>query len=206
MRLIFVGPQGSGKGTQAKIVSERIGFPHVSTGDLLRNAEGELKERIDEVINSGRLVDDDLMLEILKATVVSPYASGGFILDGFPRNLKQVKMLDGITKIDKVVEISISDGEAVKRISGRRTCKGCGAIFNVNTSPKPMEEDKCDKCGGELFQRDDDNAVSVQNRLEIYHKDTEPILKKYKKKLIKIKGEQDIDKVTLDILKALGSD
>jgi len=201
MKLIFIGPQGSGKGTQAKIISEKIGFPHISTGDLLRNIKGELKEEINSYINQGNLIPDELMLRILKETINSPYCEAGFILDGFPRNLEQAKELEKITQIDKFIEISISDEEAVKRISGRRNCKQCGKIYNLNTSPKPEQENMCDDCKIELTQRDDDTEEAVKKRLEIYHNDTEPILKEYPS--IKINGKQDIKQVTQDILEKL---
>lgn len=202
MKLIFVGPQGSGKGTQAKIISEKIGFPHISTGDLLRNVKGALKEKVDEVINAGNLVDDELMLEVLKESITSDYALG-FILDGFPRNLKQAEMLDEIIDIDKVILIDISDEEAIKRISGRRNCNKCGKIYNVNKVPKPKNDNICDDCKEELFQREDDTEIAVKKRLEIYHNDTKPVLKHYNNNVVKIDGEQEINKVTEDILKSL---
>jgi len=201
MKLVFIGPQGSGKGTQAKIISEKIGFPHISTGDLLRNIQGPLKKEVDNHMNQGTLVPDELMLKILKETINSPYCEAGFILDGFPRNIEQAKELEKITPIDKFIEISISDEEAIKRISGRRNCKQCGKIYNINTSPKPQEENKCDDCKIELTQRSDDTEEAVKKRLNVYHNDTEPILKEYPS--IKINGEQDIKQVTQDILEKL---
>ncbi len=195
MKLIFIGPQGSGKGTQAKIISSKLGIDPISTGDLLRNVEGDLKERVDEYVNKGLLIPDDLMLDILKQRLFND-----FILDGFPRNLKQAEMLDSIVNIDKVVEISISDEEAVKRLAGRRTCKKCGAIFNIYTNPP--KEDICDKCGGGLIKREDDNDEAIKKRLEVYHSETEKVLKRYD--VLKINGEQDIEKVTSDILDGLG--
>lgn len=194
MNLIFVGPQGSGKGTQAKIISEKLNLDHISTGDLLRNIEGDIKKKVDKYVNKGLLIPDDLMLEILKKQL-----SENFILDGFPRNLKQAEMLSSIIDIDKVVEIFISDKEAIKRLSGRRTCKKCGAIYNIYTNPP--KKDVCDKCGGELIKRKDDNEEAIKKRLEIYHSETEPILEKYP--VLKINGEQEIEKVTKDILKGL---
>jgi adenylate kinase len=201
MKLVFIGPQGSGKGTQAKIISEKIGFPHISTGDLLRNIQGDLKQEVDNHMNQGVLVPDELMLRILKETINSPYCEAGFILDGFPRNIEQAKELEKITSIDKFIEISISDEEAIKRISGRRNCNQCGKIYNINTSPKPEQENECDACKTPLTQRPDDTEDAVKKRLNVYHNDTEPILKEYPS--IKIKGEQDIKDVTRDILEKL---
>ena len=202
MKLIFVGPQGSGKGTQAKLSAGKLGVAHISTGDLLRNASGVLKKKIDEIINLGKLVPDELMLEILKERMNKEDAKKGLILDGFPRNLKQARELDKIVKIFKVIEIHISDKESVKRLSGRWNCRNCGAIYNVNTFPKPKIEGKCDKCSGDLYQREDDKEEAIKKRLRIYHEETEPILKHYTS--IKIDGARAIEKVSEEILEALG--
>ena len=194
MRLIFIGAQASGKGTQAKIISEKLGLKHISTGDLLRSATGKLKEEIDSYINEGNLVPDELIFRLLKAKIVG---LNGFILDGFPRNLEQAEMLEKITKIDKIIDIEISDATAIKRISGRRNCPKCGKIYNVYTNPKPKKENICDDCGTKLFQRVDDTVEAAKKRLEIYHKETEPILKKYSS--VKINGEMEIEEVTREI-------
>jgi len=201
MKLIFVGPQGSGKGTQAKKISEELMLVHISTGDLLRDAEGELKEKVEECINQGKLVSDELIVKILKERLSEKDCEKGFILDGFPRNLAQAEELEKITTIDKVIEILISDEESVRRLSGRLNCKDCGALFNSVTD-KPQEEGKCDKCGSELYQRDDDEEDAIRERLKIYHSETEPILEKYDS--VKIDGEQSIEKVNQDILDVLG--
>ncbi len=201
MRLVLIGPQGSGKGTQAKIISKKLKIPHISTGDLLRNLRGELKQKVDRYVNRGELIPDELMIEILKDRISKPDCKKGFLLDGFPRNLRQAKELNKLVEIDKVFEISIPDEEAIRRISGRRNCENCGEIYNINTSPKPKQDGICDKCGGRLYQREDDNEKAVKKRLEIYHKETEPVLKYYN--TIKINGKQDIEKVTDDILKEL---
>ncbi len=202
MKLIFVGPQGCGKGTQAKVVCEKLNLCHISTGDLLRAVEGDLKIEIKSCTDEGNLVPDELIVRILKERILQDDCENGFILDGFPRNVAQAEELDKIMKIDKVIEIAISDDESVRRISGRRNCPGCGIIWNVNTSPKPIYDSKCDKCGAELVQRIDDNEESLRKRLEIYHRDTEPILERYDS--VKVDGEQDINKVSEDILVALG--
>jgi adenylate kinase len=201
MKLIFVGAQASGKGTQAKIISQNLKIAHISTGDLLRNSSGQLKKELDESMNSGKLVPDELMLRILKERLSRSDCKSGFILDGFPRNMEQAKALDKITKIDKVIEIEISDKEAINRLVGRRNCPQCGKIYNINTAPKPAHDNLCDDCSVQLNQRADDALDAIKKRLETYHNETEPILKHYKS--IKVNGEQDIDSVTKDILNAL---
>ncbi|MGV8152482.1 MAG: adenylate kinase family protein [Candidatus Nanoarchaeia archaeon] len=201
MKLVFLGVQGSGKGTQAKILSEKLKIPHISTGDLLRNAKGELKQEIDSYINKGALVPDELMLKILKQRLEEDDCKNGFILDGFPRNIKQAEELSKITNIQNAFNIEISDEEAIKRLSGRRNCKNCGAIYNINTNPIPKKEGICDKCSSTLYQRADDNEEAIKKRLAIYHQDTKPIIKFYN--TVKVNGEQDIAKVSEDIAKAI---
>ena len=201
MNIIFVGPQGSGKGTQAEIISEKLKIAHISTGDLLRNVTGDLKDEVRSYIDKGNLIPDDLMLKILNKRVSEEGCRNGFILDGYPRNLAQAKTLDTMIDIDKVIEIHITDEESVRRISGRRICKKCGKIYNVNSSPKPKVEGVCDVDGSELYQREDDNEEALRKRLKIYHEETEPILKHYDS--IRIDGNQDIERVTKEILEVL---
>jgi len=200
--IIFIGPQGSGKGTQAKIISEELNIPHISTGDLFRMLEGALREEVDSYVNKGQLVPDELTVKILKERITKPDCTNGFILDGFPRNLNQAKLLDKITKIDKVIEITLTDELAVKRISSRWSCKKCGAVYNSITNP-PKIKGVCDKCQGELYRRADDNPDAIKKRLETYHQETEPILKKYKKVLVSVDGNQEIDKISEQILEKL---
>lgn len=202
MRLIFVGPQGSGKGTQAKMIANRLGICHISTGDLLRETKGELGEEVEKFVNKGELVPDDLMVRILKEKLKSEECKKGFILDGFPRTASQVEELKKITHIDKVVEIVISDRESVRRICGRRNCPKCGAIYNVNTAPKPKVEGICDKCGSKLITRKDDNGKALRERLRVYHGETEGVLRKYP--FMRINGEQSIGRVEEDILEGIG--
>jgi len=204
MKLIFVGPQGSGKGTQGKIVAEEEGLCHISTGDLLRDAKGKLGEEVRGYIDKGLFVSDELILKILEERLKQPDCEKGVILDGYPRNIAQANKLDEIMKIDYVLEINISDDESVRRILGRAICKPCGINYNLVTQPKPKNPEVCDICNGKLYKRVDDNEDALRKRLEIYHKDTEPILKHYKS--IKINGQQDIGKVTEDILKELGNE
>jgi len=202
LNLLFVGIQGSGKGTMAKIMSAKFGLCHISTGDLLRNASGELKKEIDEHMNSGKLVPDELMLKVLKEKLDKPECSVGVILDGFPRNLKQAEELDKIMKVDNVINIELSDETAIKRMNGRWNCRKCGIPYNVVTEPKPKVEGVCDVCGLELYQRADDiDDEAINKRLETYKQETMPILKHYNS--IKINGEQSIEKEAEDIEKAI---
>ena len=193
--------QASGKGTQAKIISEKLGLVHISTGDLLRGAEGELKNEVDKYIQEGLLVPDELMLRILNERLSQEDAKKGFILDGFPRNISQARELKKLVDIDNVIEIAISDEEAIRRLSGRVNCPKCGALYNLITAPKPEKEGICDKCESELYKRKDDNEESIRKRLEIYHNETEPILNEYP--FIKVDGSKSIDEVAQEILSKL---
>jgi adenylate kinase len=195
MIILMFGPQGCGKGTQAKILSERLKIPHISTGDLFRSLEGELKRKVAEIINDGNLVPDELTLEILKERISKEDCKNGFILDGFPRNLNQAKELEKITSIDKALEISIPDEESVKRISGRRVCPNCKVGFNILTSPKPKVDGVCDFCEAKLVVRADDTEESVKKRLETYHRETEPVLEFYGKKVSRIDGIGTIEEI-----------
>jgi adenylate kinase len=204
MIILFVGPQASGKGTQAKIVAEKKGFAHVSTGDLLRNARGDLKKLADNYIKEGKLVPSNIMISILKERLKKSDCELGVILDGFPRTLNQAEDLEKIAEIDKVFEISISDDTAKKRLMGRWNCKQCGKSYNLVTQPRPKEDKLCDVCNIPLFQRDDDkDENAIDERLRIYHFDTEPILKRYGNKVIRIDGERSIGEITEDILENL---
>ncbi|MBU3913130.1 MAG: nucleoside monophosphate kinase [Nanoarchaeota archaeon] len=205
LRLVFIGVQGSGKGTQAKVISQKLGIAHICSGDLLRQTEGELKKEVDSYINSGKLVPDELMLRILKERLGREDCQMGFILDGFPRNIEQAKELDKIVKTQgflDVINIDISDEEARKRMIGRWNCKKCGTAYNIVTEPKPSKEGVCDKCNLPLYQRKDDSSEeAVSKRIETYHSETTPVIKHYN--TVKINGEQSIDEVSEDILKAI---
>lgn len=200
--IVFIGPQGSGKGTLAKIISEKLKIPHIPTGELLRNMQGKLKEEIDSYANKGSLAPDELVIKILKERIKKADCKNGFILDGFPRNLAQAKILKTITKINKVIEIYIPDSLAIERISNRISCKKCGAIYNLVTNP-PEKENTCNKCQERLYRRADDDQEAVKRRLEIYHRETEPILNEYKDILIRVNGDQKIDKLEKEILEKL---
>lgn len=200
MNLIFVGPQGSGKGTQARKIAAKFGLCHISTGDLLRHVEGELKFEVDLAMSEGDLVSDELIIRILKERLMGEDCRSGFILDGFPRDVLQAKELKKIVGIDRVVEIAISDDESVRRIDGRRSCEKCNVIFNVNSNPSKVEG-VCDKCGGGIVKRKDDNEVALRERLRVYHKETEKVLDMFD--VVRVDGEQSIDKVFSDIVQIL---
>ncbi|MBU0907668.1 MAG: nucleoside monophosphate kinase [Nanoarchaeota archaeon] len=200
MKLLLIGPQGCGKGTQAKLLSEKLGIPHISTGDLLRNATGNLRRDIDSYIVAGNLYPDEKMLGLLRRRLDEPDCRKGYILDGFPRNLKQAEMLDRITKVDKAVEIHISDDEAVRRLSGRVACVDCKTGFNYATMP-PKTYGVCDACGGKLVQREDDKEDAIRKRLEIYHRDTEPVLRHYN--ATRVDGSGSVEVVNKEIMQNL---
>jgi adenylate kinase len=181
MKLSMFGPPGAGKGTIAKMLVSKFSIPQLSTGDLLRAAvkdQTELGKQAKTFMDKGELVPDEVVIGLIKERIENEQ---GYILDGFPRTLPQAEALDKIVQLDKVINLAVSDDIIVKRLSNRRTCKQCGAIFNIITVP-PKEEGKCDKCSGELFQRDDDQEVSIRNRLEVYKNQTEPLIGFYKEK------------------------
>lgn len=195
--VILLGPPGSGKGTQAKQLTQLTGAPHISTGDLFReniNKNTPLGQKAKEFMDAGKLVPNELVLEILFDRVSQPDCAKGYILDGFPRTIPQAEALDkhlGKT-VPKVINLEVSDEEVVKRISGRLSCTNCGNIQNKYYSP-PKVEGVCDKCGGNLTQRADDKPEVVRERLRVYTEQTAPLIKYYadKKVLITLDGEQD---------------
>ena len=199
-KLIFMGPQGCGKGTQAKMVAEKLGLQHISTGDLLRNATGELGKKVAAVMESGQLVSDELIAELLQAELQSEKCQNGFILDGFPRNVAQAKLLKDITAIDKVIEISISDQASIDRVTQRVSCKQCGGTFNLKFNP-PNQEMTCDHCSSPLTKRADDTEEALRKRLAIYHAETAAVVQEYN--VVKINGEKSIGEVHTEILRAI---
>jgi adenylate kinase len=183
MNIVIFGPQGSGKGTQAQTLSEKLNVPSITMGDLFRNEVGlksAIGQKIEDLINQGKLVEDDLTIEVLKNRLSRTDCQSGFILDGFPRNLDQAAALDKITAVDKALEIWISDEESIKRISGRRSCPQCGAVYHLITNPSTTDE-VCDKCQTKLIIRDDDKEEVIGKRLEQYHRQTEPLIDYYQK-------------------------
>lgn len=190
MKLIFIGPPGSGKGTQAIRLASRLGIPHISTGDMLREAiaEGtELGKKAAPVIASGGLVPDDLMVGIIKDRLAKADAAKGFILDGYPRTVVQAEKLEKLVGNGKggvrVVQLLVPDDVLVKRIALRRSCPQCGAVYHLESAP-PAKANVCDKCGAALVARPDDNETSVRKRLEAFHKQTLPVATFYRKKSV----------------------
>ena len=203
MKVVLIGPQGSGKGTQAAMLSKKFNIPHIGTGDMLRNAPADVKKRIKKYIIKGELVPDELMLFILQERLQWDDCKNGFVLDSYPRDIKQAKDLKGLAEIDKVIELQISDKESTNRVLARMSCYKCGSTFNTITKPA-HKKGVCDVCGSALYKRVDDNLETAQHRLEVYHKVTEPLIKFYPAhKVIHIDGEQPIKKVSQDILKTL---
>ena len=207
MKLIFYGPPGAGKGTQAKLVADHFNLKHISTGAIFRKHIGEGSELgilAASYIDKGHLVPNDVTLKILKTALDE--AKDGFLLDGYPRNLDQSKSLSEITDIDKVINIDITDEEAIKRQTGRRTCKKCGAMFNNNIPfLNPKVEGICDHCESELEIRSDAEPEIVKERLRVYHEQSAPALSYYEEqdKLVNINGDQAIDAIFEEIKSAL---
>lgn len=204
MKIIIIGPQGSGKGTQASMISGKYNIPHISTGNILRSEmdrQTKIGKDAQSYVNEGKLVPDDIIIEIIKKRLSANDCKKGFIIDGFPRNIEQAQKLGYITAIDYLLDIHVSDEEAIRRISGRRSCI-CGEVYHLFYK-KPKFSDYCDKCGKKLFQRDDDNSENIKNRLKIYHSETERITGFYHGRHLRINGEQPIKEVFDDIVKAL---
>lgn len=181
MKLVLLGPPGSGKGTQAKLIVKDFNIPQISTGDLLRAAikkSTELGLKAKKFMNTGKLVPDDIVLQLLKERLNQDDCIRGFILDGYPRNLSQAQDLKMITNIDFVINIEVNYGLLIERITGRRTCKQCGAIYHIKYSPS-KKEGICDKCSGRLFQREDDVEETVKKRIATYEHETKPLIEFY---------------------------
>ena len=181
---IFLGPPGAGKGSLAVKVAEDYKIPHISTGDIFRaniKAQTPLGVKVKAIIDSGALVSDELTFELVKDRIAQDDCKNGYILDGFPRTIPQAEMLESLVSDIKVVNFEIQDEIVIRRLSTRRTCKACGANFNVLTLP-PKVEGVCDKCNVELYQRDDDKQESIMNRMDVYREQTEPLINFYKEK------------------------
>ncbi len=181
---IFLGPPGAGKGSLAVKVAEDYKIPHISTGDIFRaniKAQTPLGVKVKAIIDSGSLVSDELTFELVKDRLAQDDCKNGYILDGFPRTIPQAEMLEKLVNDVKVVNFEIKDEIVIRRLSTRRVCKACGANFNVLTLP-PKVEGVCDKCGGELYQRDDDKQESILHRMDVYREQTEPLINFYKEK------------------------
>ncbi len=209
MNLILVGPPGAGKGTQGEILSKKLGIDTISTGAMLRAAiknGTEVGKLAKSYIDEGKLVPDEVMIRLVKERLSEPDCANGFILDGFPRTTAQAEALsESGVKIDKVLSIELADDVIVERLSARRECSKCAAPYHMVFN-RPKVEGICDKCGGELIRRADDNPETIKNRLKVYHEQTEPIKEYYDKLglLVKAYGQEEITDTTKEVFKALG--
>jgi len=207
LNLIIFGPQGAGKGTQAQLLAREFNLEWIETGRLLREEAGDrtkLGEKIGRLQNQGVLVPDQIVIQIIKEKIKKVPKNKGIILDGYPRNIRQLESLEKILRETnrakyKAIFVNVSKEVTLKRLSGRKTCSKCGKIFSKTTSGI------CDACGGKLIVREDDRPEAIEKRLEVYHKETEPMLRFYRKKgvLVEVNGEGPIEKVYQDILKNL---
>jgi adenylate kinase len=208
------GPPGAGKGTQAKFLSDKFGIPQISTGDILREAVKKgtpLGVQAQSFMNKGVLVPDEVVIGLIEERIKDKDCAGGFVLDGFPRTIAQAEALDKLlekrgTPLSRVINLKVGNKEIIKRSISRRVCKSCNTIYNLLVEP-PKVSDRCDKCGGELYQRDDDKEEVVKNRLRVYADQTKPLLKFYsKKRLLKEvdggKSIRDVEEAVLAILQS----
>ena len=213
MKLIMLGGPGAGKGTQAKKIAEKYTIPHISTGDIFRaniKNNTELGKKAKEYINQGLLVPDELVVDLVVDRLGQEDAKKGYVLDGFPRTIPQAEALTKALKekneeIDYAVNIEVADEVIVNRMAGRRACVACGGTYHIEFNPT-KEEGICDACGGELVLRDDDKPETVQKRLEVYHKQTQPLIDYYTTagKLVEVDGTQEVNKVFEAIVEILG--
>ncbi|WP_369211700.1 adenylate kinase [Streptomyces flavofungini] len=216
MRIVLVGPPGAGKGTQAAFLAKNLKIPHISTGDLFRAniSQGtELGKQAKAYMDAGNLVPDEVTIGMAKDRMAQPDAKNGFLLDGFPRNVSQAEALDEALKadgqkLDAVLDLEVPEDEVVKRIAGRRICRNDSShVFHVTYS-KPKTEGVCDVCGGELYQRGDDKEETVRKRLDVYHRETEPIIDHYKAQglVVTISALGKVEEVTKRAMAALKGD
>lgn len=214
MRLILLGPPGGGKGTQAKLIEERLSIAHISTGDLLRQAVAERTElgrTAKEFMDRGELVPDELVIGMIEERVRNADCQRGFLFDGFPRNVAQAEALSDMLRrqglsLDHVVSLDVPQQELVKRLAGRRTCRQCGSMCHIIFDP-PREEGVCNRCGGGLYQRDDDREETIRARLEVYRDQTEPLLGYYRTRglLREVDGVGETQEVFERIMSHLGA-
>jgi len=212
MKIIMLGAPGAGKGTQAKMIAEKCGIPHISTGDIFRaNIKNgtELGAKAKEYMDKGLLVPDELVCDLVVDRIQQADCEKGYILDGFPRTIPQAEALENALnaieqKLDYAIDIDVPDENIINRMSGRRACVGCGATYHVLFNPTKVEG-KCDVCGESLILRDDDKPETVKKRLDVYHTQTQPLIDFYteRKVLVEVDGTQSMDKVFDDIMKIL---
>lgn len=208
-----MGPPGAGKGTQAEKLTEILNIPHISTGDMFRKAikdQTDLGKQAKSFMDKGELVPDEVTVGIVKDRIKEEDCKNGFLLDGFPRTVVQAnalgKMLEDLgIKLDSVINVEVPYKDLIGRLTGRRICRSCGATYHMIFNP-PKDEGVCDKCGGELYQRDDDTEETAKNRLLVYEKQTAPLLEYYNNTglLVNINGNQLMEEVLAEILKVLG--
>ena len=213
MKIIMLGAPGAGKGTQAKMIAEKCGIPHISTGDIFRakiKNGTELGAKAKEYMDKGLLVPDELVCDLVVDRIQQADCEKGYILDGFPRTIPQAEALENALnaieqKLDYAIDIDVPDENIINRMSGRRACVGCGATYHVLFNPTKVEG-KCDVCGESLILRDDDKPETVKKRLDVYHTQTQPLIDFYteRKVLVEVDGTQSMDKVFDDIMKILG--
>ena len=213
MKIIMLGAPGAGKGTQAKMIAEKCGIPHISTGDIFRaNIKNgtELGAKAKEYMDKGLLVPDELVCDLVVDRIQQADCEKGYILHGFPRTIPQAEALENALnaieqKLDYAIDIDVPDENIINRMSGRRACVGCGATYHVLFNPTKVEG-KCDVCGESLILRDDDKPETVKKRLDVYHTQTQPLIDFYteRKVLVEVDGTQSMDKVFDDIMKILG--
>lgn len=212
MRIILLGPPGCGKGTQAEIICKNFSIPHISTGDILRDnvkRGTEIGSKAKEYMDSGRLVPDEIIISMMKGRFSENDCKNGFLLDGFPRTIAQAEALDDLLRqmrisLDHIINIDVPDEDIINRISKRLSCSNCGEVYNL-IYKKPKKEMTCDSCGLKLNQRDDDKEEVVRNRLDVYRKQTAPLIKYYKDKIKNVDGRKNISEVTEEILRLLNS-
>ena len=214
MRLLLIGPPGGGKGTQAKFLIDCFAIPQISTGDMLRgniNNNTSKGKEAQKFMNSGQLVPDSIILDMMQKRLTEQDCKNGYILDGFPRTIPQAEGLDYLLKgvnqqLDHVIVMDVPDNLIITRLSNRRSCKGCGQVYNLIFEP-PENAGKCNNCNEELYLREDDNPATIQQRLTVYHQQTKPVIKYYSDqrltKVIDSKGT--IDEIRSDILKNINS-
>lgn len=208
MKLIFLGPPGAGKGTISKMLAERLGVPQISTGDIFRAAVKEKTElglKVQSILAAGGLVPDELTIAIVRERLSWPDVRQSFVLDGFPRTIAQAEALSAFASLDAAVDFEVRDDLIMFRLTGRRVCKSCGAIYHVVTKA-PKSEGACDLCGGPLYIRNDDREETVKARLVAYHEETEPLIGYYKEKglLLTIDGSPDAEIVYQAFISEIG--